>query len=131
MAHTDPIADMLTRIRNAAERKQSTISFPASKLKLDVVRLLKEHRFIDSYEIAELDKKHTITVVLAMDGKRPVINGLERLSKPGQRSYVAVEELRKYRKKNHLTIISTSVGVMSTFQALQQKAGGELVCTVW
>ncbi|OIQ00545.1 30S ribosomal protein S8 [Candidatus Wirthbacteria bacterium CG2_30_54_11] len=131
MAHTDPIADMLTRIRNGAQRKKTSISFPASKLKLDVVRLLKEHGFVSSYEITEQDKKHTVTISLAMDGKRPVINGLDRISKPGQRSYVAVDELKHYRKRNHLTIISTSSGVMSTFQAIQNKTGGELICTIW
>jgi len=131
MAQSDPIADMLTRIKNALMRRKHKVQFPASKIKLEIVKILKDHSFIVGYEITEENKKQYIEIELNYSGKLPMLSGVKRISTPGKREYVNEAHLKTYKKANHITIISTSSGVMTLKEALDRKIGGELVCTLW
>ena len=132
MSISDPIADMLTRIRNALMTRHSFVLVPASSMKLSIARILKDEGFISDYEVLR-DKPHrVIKLHLKYDDKnQPIISGLERVSKPGLRVYVGQKEIPRLYGGLGIAIISTSKGVMTGQQAWRQETGGELLCYVW
>ncbi len=131
MNMTDPIADMLTRIRNAASAKHETVEVPSSKEKVEIARILKEEGFITSYKVAgELPAVITVELKYGQNGEK-VISGLKRISKPGLRVYVDVENLPRVLNGLGVAIISTSNGVLTDKQARKQHVGGEVIAYVW
>ena len=133
MSMTDPIADMLTRIRNACASKHRRVDMPTSRVKTEIARILKENNFIQDYQMIDTDDgKHLLRVRLKYAGTgQPVIRSLERVSTPGLRRYVGVKEIPRVRNGLGLAILSTSQGMMSDRQARQARTGGELVAVVW
>ncbi|MBR2890820.1 MAG: 30S ribosomal protein S8 [Bacilli bacterium] len=131
MVMTDPIADMLTRIRNAIQRKHETVSVPASKLKIEILRVLKEEGYISNYEKIEDEKQGMISITLKYVEKTPVIKGLKRISKPGLKVYAKRNELPKVLNGLGVAIVSTSRGVMSDRSARKENLGGEVLAFVW
>jgi small subunit ribosomal protein S8 len=131
MVMTDPIADMLTRIRNANLRKHPTVSVPASKIKLDILRVLKEEGYISDFVKIEDEKQGMISITLKYVNKTSVIKGLKRISKPGLKVYAKRNELPKVLNGLGVAIVSTSGGVMSDREARQKNLGGEVLAFVW
>lgn len=131
MTVSDPIADMLTRIRNAVMVRHASVSVPASKMKIAVARILKDEGFISDYDVQMGKPSRTIKIQLKYeDNDRPVISGLERVSKPGLRVYVGSQEIPRVVGGMGIAILSTSKGVMTGQQAWRQRIGGELLCYV-
>ena len=133
MAVTDPIADMLTRIRNAAMARHDTVTVPASNMKVALAKILKEEGFIEAYEVVESGSTQgEIRVRLHYRDKgTPAIMGLKRVSKPGLRVYVRKGEIPRYYGGLGVAILSTSKGIMTGKQAWREGTGGELLCYVW
>ena len=133
MSMTDPIADMLTRIRNACGAKHRRVDMPVSKLKVEIAKILKENNFIQDYKTLDTDEgRQTLRVVLKYaQGGQPVIRELRRVSTPGLRKYVGVGEIPRVRNGLGMAILSTSQGVMSDRQARAKRTGGELIALVW
>ena len=133
MSMTDPIADMLTRIRNACGSKHRRVDIPASKVKLEIARLLKENNFISDYKTVSTEEgKPMLRVVLKYaQGGHPVIRELRRVSSPGLRKYVGVTEIPRVRNGLGIALLSTSKGLMTDRQARQERTGGELLALVW
>ena len=129
MVMTDPIADMLTRIRNANQMKHATVSMPASRLKLEILNVLKNEGYISEYEKIEDGKQGVIKVTLKYAEKTRVIKGIKRISKPGLRVYA--NELPKVLNGLGIAIISTSNGIMTDREARSNKLGGEVIAFVW
>ncbi len=127
---SDPISDMLTRIRNAAMASLPTTEIPHSKLKEGIAVILKKEGYISDLAVAG-DKIKTLTVKLKYDGRRPVIEGLRRISRPGLRRYTGGTEVPKVRGGLGIAIVSTSQGLMTGIQARRANIGGELLCFVW
>ena len=131
MTMTDPIADLLTRLRNAVAARHETVDVPASKLKLEIVRILKEEGLIVSYALARDQKQGTIKIMLRYtQGKTPVINTLSRVSRPGCRVYARRSDIPTVLGGIGLCILSTSRGILTGEQARQQGLGGEVLCTI-
>jgi len=130
---TDPIADMLTRIRNACQAKHRRVDMPLSKLKTEIAQILKDNAFIQDYKTLETeDGRRVLRVVLKYaTGGQSVIRDLQRVSTPGLRRYVGVTEIPRVRNGLGMAILSTSQGVMSDRQARQARTGGELLALVW
>jgi small subunit ribosomal protein S8 len=130
---SDPIADMLTRLRNGATAGHDAVSMPTSKLKVDVARLLKDEGYIGKYEITDTEQPTaTLRITLKYGARRtPVIRGLQRASKPGRRVYVGSREIPKVQGGLGIAILTTSRGVMTDRQARTENVGGELLCFVW
>jgi small subunit ribosomal protein S8 len=129
---TDPIADMLTRIRNAVMVQHDSVLIPSSKMKIAIAKRLKEEGFITDYEVVRGKPHRMIKVHLKYDeNNRPIINGLERVSKPGLRVYVGSKEIPRIYGGLGIAIVSTSKGVMVGHKAYRQGIGGELLCYVW
>jgi small subunit ribosomal protein S8 len=132
MTVSDPIADMLTRIRNAIMARHDSVVIPASKMKLSIARILKEEGFINDYEVVRGRPHRVIKVYLKYLGdNQPAISGLKRVSKPGLRVYVQKKEIPRVYGGLGIAIVSTSGGVRTGQQAWHQGAGGELLCYVW
>jgi small subunit ribosomal protein S8 len=135
MSMTDPVADFLTRLRNAAKAQHHDVAIPSSKLKRELARILKEQGYIDAYQIdppVEGRPAEQITVTLKYtDDRKPVISGLQRVSRPGQRTYVDHAHIPRIQGGMGTAIISTSKGVMTGHEARQQGVGGEVVARVW
>jgi|SRR5688500_13093335 small subunit ribosomal protein S8 len=133
MSMTDPIADMLTRIRNACGAKHRRVDMPASKVKTEIARILKDNNFIQDYRMLETEEgRPLLRVVLKYaQGGQPVIRELKRVSSPGLRKYVGVKEIPRVRNGLGMAILSTSQGLMSDRQARQSRTGGELLALVW
>lgn len=132
MTMTDPVADMLTRIRNACGSKHRRVDMPASKLKVEIARILKEHNFIQDYRVIDPETGHRILrVILKYAGGEPVIRELRRVSSPGLRRYVGASEIPRVRNGLGMAILSTSSGLMSDAQARRAHTGGELLALVW
>lgn len=132
MTISDPIADMLTRIRNAIMARHDSVLVPASKIKLSISRILKEEGFINDYEVLRGKSHRVVKIDLKYtDKNQPNISGLERVSKPGLRVYVQQKEIPRVYGGLGIAIISTAKGVMTGHQAWQQGIGGELLCYVW
>ena len=132
MTMTDPIADMLTRIRNANIVKHETVDVPASNMKKELSRILLEEGFIRGYDVIEDGKQGIIRIQLkyGQAGER-VISGLKRISKPGMRVYAANQEIPKVLNGLGISIISTSKGILTDKQARKENVGGEVICYVW
>ena len=132
MTVSDPVADMLTRIRNAIMAKHDFVSMPSSRMKLSIAKILKGEGFINDYEVLR-DKSHrAIKIYLKYSDKnQPVLSGLERVSKSGLRVYVQRKEIPRVYGGLGIAIISTAKGVMTGQQAWRQRIGGELLCYVW
>jgi len=133
MSMTDPIADMLTRIRNACASRHRRVDIPVSRVKTEIARILKENNFIQDYSMIDSDDgKHLLRVRLKYAGTgQPVIRSLERVSTPGLRRYVGVNQIPRVRNGLGVAILSTSQGMMSDREARQARTGGELVAVVW
>ena len=132
MQITDPIADMLTRIRNANSAKHETVDVPVSNMKKAIADILLEEGYIKSYEIIDDGKQGMIHITLKYGAnKEKVISGLKRVSKPGLRVYSGSEELPKVLKGLGIAIVSTSKGIMTDKKARQEKVGGEVLAFVW
>ena len=129
---TDPIADMLTRIRNASKVKLEKADIPSSKMKVEIARILKSEGFISNYKLVEDKIQDVLRVYLkyAEDGE-PVIHGIERISRPGRRVYRNKEEIPKVLGGLGLAIVSTSKGVLAGHDAVKSGIGGEVLCQVW
>ncbi len=132
MSKTDPIADYLTRIRNATRAKHRKVDIPASGLKKEITRILQEEAYIKNHVLIEDDKQSVIRIYLKYDDEdRSVISGLLRVSKPGFRRYVGRKIIPRVYNNLGISIITTSQGVMTGQQALQKGVGGEVLCYVW
>ena len=129
---TDPIADMLTRIRNGINARHVKVPMPLSKLKVRIADVLKSEGFIEDYEVVKTGEKPLLTIQLRYDRNRdPVITGLKRVSRPGLRTYVKSDRIPTIRNGLGVAILSTSRGVMTDREARRQALGGEFICTVW
>ncbi len=129
MTMTDPIADMLTRIRNAQATKKLTVSMPASKQKAGIAEVLKNEGYIKGYSISD-DAKPQLTIELKYHDGKPVIESLQRVSRPGLRTYKGKDELPRVRGGFGIAIVSTSRGLMTDAQARAAGQGGEIICYV-
>jgi len=132
MSMTDPIADMLTRIRNAADAEHEKVDVSSSKLKLEIARILKEEGYIKGYKYVE-DKKQGIIRVYLKYGpeKQKVISGFKRVSKPGRRIYTPWKEIPRVMGGLGIAILSTSRGILTDQQSRETRVGGEVICYVW
>ena len=129
---TDPIADMLTRIRNANQMRYKEVEVPASKIKIEIARILKDEGFISDYKIKKNDVQSIIVLSLKYgDRKERVITGLKRISKPGLRVYAKASELPRVLNGLGIAIISTSHGVMTDKEARKESLGGEVMAYIW
>jgi len=129
---TDTIADMLTRIRNANQMRYEEVNVPASNVKKEIARILKEEGFINDYKIVDNDAQGSIQITLKYtDKKERVINGLKRISKPGLRVYVQKNEVPKVLNGLGIAIISTSKGIMTDKEARKENIGGEVIAYIW
>ncbi|HYI07548.1 MAG TPA: 30S ribosomal protein S8 [Thermoanaerobaculia bacterium] len=134
MSMTDPIADMLTRIRNGIQSRHDRVEMPHSKLKVEVAKILKSEGFISNYKVVQEDGKPqgSLRVYLKYsDNGEPVIHGIERISRPGRRVYRGKEEIPQVLGGLGLAIVSTSKGVLSGAEATRTGVGGEVLCQVW
>ena len=132
MSMTDPIADLLTRIRNATQAKHETVAIPGSQLKLEIVKILHQEGFIKSFEEDPEDYGSKILIGLRYDGEnKGVIRGLERVSRPGRRIYVKRDQVPYVRNGLGLAILTTPKGVLTDAQARTQGVGGEVICYIW
>ena len=128
---TDPIADYLTRVRNAIQARHKKVDIPASKLKREVTKLLLEYRYITDYTDVSDDKQGTLRISLKYSEDQPAISGLKRISKPGIRVYAGADELPRVLNGLGIAIISTSRGLMTDKRARKERVGGEVLCYVW
>lgn len=128
---TDPIADMLTRIRNANQMRSKEVEVPASKLKVEIAKILKDEGFIADYNINKGDFQDVIVLNLKYNNRERVITGLKRISKPGLRVYAKIDEVPRVLNGLGIAILSTSKGVMSDKQARAEHLGGEVLAYVW
>ena len=132
MQITDPIADLLTRIRNASSAKHDSVEIPASNMKKAICQILVDEGYVKNYTVTQDGKQGVIKVTLKYgEGKTPVIQGLRRVSKPGLRIYSSAAELPKVMKGLGVAIISTSRGVMTDREARKQNLGGEVLAFIW
>ncbi len=131
MTMTDPLSDLLTRIRNASDARHETVDVPASKMKVEIVRILKEEGYIENYVLSESDKQGTIRIQLRYaPGKHPVISNLSRVSRPGCRVYARKTQVPAVLGGMGICILSTSQGLLTGRQAKEKGLGGEVLCTV-
>lgn len=132
MATSDPVADMLTRIRNAQLARHPKVDVPASKLKMDIARILKEEGFITNFKLAEDGAKRSIRIYLKYTpGSVPLISRIERVSRPGCRVYVGSQEVPRVLGGLGINILTTPKGVMTGASARKENVGGEVLCQVW
>ncbi len=132
MAVTDPIADMLTRIRNANLARQEHVTIPASKLKLEIAKVLKAQGYVQKYDLVD-DKRHGLIRIHLRYGQsgQPVISGLRRVSRPGLRVYVDAGQIPRVLGGLGVAVLSTSQGVLTDREARRRRVGGEVLCHVW
>lgn len=131
MSMTDPIADMLTRIRNANTVRRATVDIPGSKEKRAIAQILKDEGFIDSFQWINDSKQGTIRIHLKYSDKDRVISGLRRISKPGLRVYAKKEEIPRVLGGLGIAVLSTSRGIMTDRMARKERVGGEVLCFIW
>jgi small subunit ribosomal protein S8 len=130
--HTDPIADMLTRIRNANQALQPQVSMPSSKLKEEIAKILSAEGYVDGYKVDDADVGRKLTVSLRyQDDRDRVLQGLRRISRPGRRVYKGAAELDRVRGGIGVAIVSTSDGLLTDREARRRNVGGEVLCEVW
>ena len=128
---SDPIADMITRIRNANRARGSKVEIPSSKIKLEIARILKEEGFIRNYQYKEDNKQGVITILLKYSDRQRIITNLKRISKPGLRVYVNKDDIPEVLGGLGISILSTSKGIMSGREAKKRHFGGEVLCYIW
>ncbi|MDD5398107.1 MAG: 30S ribosomal protein S8 [Dehalococcoidia bacterium] len=128
---TDPIADLLTRVRNAAMARHDSVNVPASKMKIAVAKILKDEGFISDYSIVKGEPQRMIKITLKYIDKQPAFIGLERVSKPGLRIYSGKKEIPRVYGGLGIAVISTSKGLMTGQEAWKKNIGGEVLCYVW
>lgn len=132
MAVSDPIADMLTKIRNASSAGFDRVDIPASKLKLELTKILKNEGYIKNFKKISEDGKNNIRIFLKYDDQeKPIIHGIEKISKPGRRIYSGYKKLPRVYNGYGTLIVSTSIGVITGRKASEGKVGGELICSIW
>ena len=132
MSMTDPIADMLTRIRNAAHARHRRVDVPSSRMKISIAKILQAEGYIAHSRVLEDDKQGVLRIFLKYDDRRAVaFQGMERISKPGRRVYVSRTEIPRVMGGYGTAILSTSQGLMTGVQARQKGVGGEFVCQIW
>ena len=131
MVTTDPIADMLTRIRNANQQKHETVSIPYSTLKNDLANILKNEGFVTDFVVNEEGNHKNIVITLKYKGNERVITGLKRVSKPGLRQYAKVNEIPKVLNGLGIVVLSTSQGLMTDKEARAKNIGGEVLAYIW
>ena len=130
-AVTDPIADLLTRVRNAIKAKKRRVDIPSSNMKKDIVDILKDQKYINDYIVMEDKKQNVIRVALKYSNGVSAISGLKKISVPGLRNYAGVEDLPRVLNGYGIAIVSTSKGIMTDRQARRENVGGEVLCEVW
>ena len=132
MSASDPVADMLTKVRNAAMARHEKVDVPASKLKLEIVKILKTEGYINNFKKIQEEGKNTLRIFLKYDDdNNPVIHGVKKISTPGRRVYSGYKDLPRVYNGYGTIIVSTSAGVTTGKKASEKMVGGELVCTVW
>jgi len=132
MSLTDPVADMLTRIRNACRAQHKTVDVPSSKMKEAIAQLLKREGYIEDWEVVPDNKQNVLRVRLKyLEDKRNAIEGIRRVSKPSIRVYVTRKEIRPVRKHMGVAILSTTQGILTDREARAKGVGGEVLCEVW
>jgi len=132
MSMTDPIADMLTRIRNAGHARFDKVDIPASRMKISLARIFKDEGFIKNYKVIKDNRQGILRVYLKYgDQQQSLIQGLRRVSKPGRRVYAGSEDLPRVQGGLGVAVISTSKGVVSDRQARKMQVGGEVLCEIW
>ena len=131
MSMSDPIADLLTRIRNAQMVAKTTVSVPSSKVKVAIAQVLKDEGYIDGFKVSTEGGKAELEIALKYYAGKPVIERIERVSRPGLRVYRASDSIPKVMNGLGVAIVSTSQGVMTDRKARQQSVGGEVICHVW
>jgi small subunit ribosomal protein S8 len=133
MSISDPIADMLTKIRNAGMAKHEKVDIPSSRLKLEIVKILKTEGYIKNFKKATtIDNVNVIRIFLKYDEETaPIIHGIEKVSKPGRRVYTGYKNMSRVFNGYGTLIVSTSIGVTTGKKAAEKRVGGEIICTVW
>jgi len=131
MSMSDPIADMLTRLRNALLVNHEKVSIPKSSIKIEIAKILKDEGFIKNYRIVEDGSQGTIRIYLAYRDGYPLIDGLKRISTPGSRKYAGKEDIPEVLNGKGIVILSTSQGIMTGTACQAKNIGGELLCSVW
>lgn len=131
MSMTDPIADMLARIRNALHAQHPSVTMPGSKQKLRIAQILKDEGYISDFEWSDDDKQGLLAIKLKYQGDEAAIEGMRRISRPGQRAYARGKDIPKVHNGLGILIVSTSRGLMTDRAARRQGIGGELICSVW
>ena len=130
MTMTDPVSDLLTRIRNASDARHETVDIPSSKMKLEIARILKEEGYISGFSSIQDSKQGSIRIQLKYEGKNAVISSLERISRPGCRVYVGKSEIPSIIGGMGICIMSTSQGILTGKQAQEKGLGGEVLCAI-
>ena len=132
MSVSDPIADMITKIRNASSARHEKVDIPTSKLKLEIVKILKTEGFIKNFKKIQTEGSNVIRIFLKYDDANdPILHGVEKVSRPGRRVYSGYKALPRVYNGYGTLIVSTSEGVTTGRKAVEKKVGGELICTVW
>ena len=131
MSLTDPIGDMIARIKNAQKRNYKVVNLPSSKFKTKIAEVLKSEGYIIDYKVNEIENKSVLEINLKYNYGNPVINTIERVSKPGRRIFSSAESLPKINNGLGIAILSTPKGVMSDIDARKNKVGGEIICKVF
>lgn len=132
MSVSDPIADMLTKIRNASSARHEKVDIPTSKLKLEIVKILKTEGFIKNFKKIQAEGSNIIRIFLKYDEtNEPVLHGVDKVSKPGRRVYSGYRDMPRVYNGYGALIVSTSFGVTTGRKAIEKKVGGELICTIW
>lgn len=131
MLITDPVADMLIRIKNAILAGRSSLIMPHSKLKANIASLLAESKYIESYEVIDKLPQPELKIILKYDGKNSVISGVKQISKPGRRIYTQAGKMPRVMNGYGITVVSTNKGVISGTQAKKLNVGGEVLCHIW
>lgn len=131
MVSTDPISDMLTRIRNAIASHKSEVRLPHSKVKEVIARELVKNRFLSGVDIEESSPRQTLVITINQPGTNPAITEISRLSTPGRRLYAGVSDIPRVKNGRGIVLVSTSKGVMNGNEAVKQRLGGELICQVY
>jgi len=132
MSVSDPIADMLTKIRNANMARHEKVDIPTSKLKLEIVKILKTEGYIKNFKKIQTEGQNFIRIFLKYDEENnPIIHGLSKVSKPGRRVYTGYRDMPRILNGYGIMIVSTSNGVITGRKAVEKQVGGELICTVW
>jgi len=131
MSHTDPIADMLTRVRNAVMVDKKDVNIPLSGIKLEIAKILKREGYVDNFKVESNIHPPQLVLSLKYRSKKPVIEGIERVSRPGRRVYRGFEEIESVLGGFGMSIVSTSKGLLTTEECKTQKVGGEVLLRIW